>query len=49
MVGIFEISLMNFMIGQMVCYYDVFWWIFNILGGVKIFDVQVGYESVMIL
>lgn len=45
MAGTPEISLMNFMIGQMARYYDVPWRTSNTLGGSKIFDAQAGYES----
>ena len=40
-----EISLMNYMIGQMARYYDVPWRSSNTLGGAKTFDAQAGYES----
>ena len=45
MAGTPEISLMNFMIGQMARYYDVPWRTSNTLGGSKVFDAQAGYES----
>ena len=45
MAGTPEISLMNFMIGQMARYYDVPWRTSNTLGGAKTFDGQAGYES----
>ncbi len=45
MAGTPEISLMNFMIGQMARYYGVPWRTSNTLGGSKIFDAQAGYES----
>lgn len=45
MAGTPEISLMNFMIGQMARYYKVPWRSSNTLGGSKIFDAQAGYES----
>ncbi|SMX27681.1 Trimethylamine methyltransferase (MTTB) [Pelagimonas phthalicica] len=45
MAGTPEISLMNFMIGQMARYYDVPWRTSNTLGGAKSFDAQAGYES----
>ena len=47
MAGTPEISLMNFMIGQMARYYNVPWRTSNLLGGAKIFDAQAGYESAM--
>ncbi len=40
-----EISLMNFMIGQMARFYGVPWRTSNTLGGAKTFDAQAGYES----
>ncbi|MEM9970235.1 MAG: trimethylamine methyltransferase family protein, partial [Pseudomonadota bacterium] len=49
MAGTPEISLMNFMIGQMARYYDVPWRTSNTLGGAKTFDAQAGYESAMTL
>ena len=49
MAGTPEISLMNFMIGQMARYYDVPWRSSNTLGGSKVFDAQAGYESAMTL
>lgn len=45
MAGTPEISLMNFMIGQMARFYDVPWRTSNLLGGAKTFDAQAGYES----
>ncbi len=45
MAGTPEISLMNFMIGQMARYYGVPWRTSNTLGGAKILDAQAGYES----
>ncbi len=45
MAGTPEISLMNFMIGQMARFYNVPWRSSNTLGGSKIFDAQAGYES----
>ncbi|MEL7343355.1 MAG: trimethylamine methyltransferase family protein [Pseudomonadota bacterium] len=47
MAGTPEISLMNFMIGQMARYYEVPWRTSNTLGGAKTFDAQAGYESAM--
>lgn len=47
MAGTPEISLMNFMIGQMARHYDVPWRSSNLLGGAKTFDAQAGYESTM--
>jgi trimethylamine--corrinoid protein Co-methyltransferase len=47
MAGTPEISLMNFMIGQMARFYGVPWRSSNTLGGAKTFDAQVGYESAM--
>jgi trimethylamine--corrinoid protein Co-methyltransferase len=49
MAGTPEISLMNFMIGQMARHYGVPWRSSNLLGGSKIFDAQAGYESAMTL
>ena len=49
MAGTPEISLMNFMIGQMARYYGVPWRSSNTLGGSKTFDAQAGYESAMTL
>ncbi len=49
MAGTPEISLMNFMIGQMARYYDIPWRTSNTLGGSKVFDAQAGYESAMTL
>ena len=43
--GMPEISLMNFMIGQMARHYDVPWRTSSNLGGAKTFDAQAGYES----
>ncbi|MEO1549187.1 MAG: trimethylamine methyltransferase family protein [Pseudomonadota bacterium] len=45
MAGTPEISLMNFMIGQMARHYAVPWRTSNTLGGAKTFDAQAGYES----
>ncbi|SEL20985.1 trimethylamine---corrinoid protein Co-methyltransferase [Roseovarius azorensis] len=45
MAGTPEISLMNFMIGQMARFYCVPWRTSNTLGGAKTFDAQAGYES----
>ncbi|MGB1249679.1 MAG: trimethylamine methyltransferase family protein [Candidatus Promineifilaceae bacterium] len=45
MAGTPEISLMNFMIGQMARYYNLPWRTSNTLGGAKTFDAQAGYES----
>ncbi len=45
MAGTPEVSLMNFMIGQMARHYDVPWRTSNTLGGAKTFDAQAGYES----
>ena len=45
MAGTPEISLMNFMIGQMARHYDVPWRTSASLGGAKTFDAQAGYES----
>jgi len=45
MAGTPEISLMNFMIGQMARHYKVPWRTSNTLGGSKEFDAQAGYES----
>jgi trimethylamine--corrinoid protein Co-methyltransferase len=45
MAGTPEISLMNFMVGQMARYYCVPWRTSNTLGGAKTFDAQSGYES----
>ncbi len=47
MAGTPEISLMNFMIGQMARFYDIPWRTSNTLGGAKTFDAQSGYESAM--
>lgn len=47
MAGTPEISLMNFMIGQMARRYNVPWRTSNLLGGAKVFDAQAGYESAM--
>jgi len=49
MAGTPEISLMNFMIGQMARHYRVPWRSSNTLGGAKTFDAQAGYESAMTL
>ena len=45
MAGTPEISLMNFMIGQMARFYGVPWRTSNTLGGAKTLDAQSGYES----
>jgi len=45
MAGTPEISLMNFMIGQMARFYNIPWRTSNTLGGAKTFDAQAGYES----
>jgi trimethylamine---corrinoid protein Co-methyltransferase len=45
MAGTPEISLMNFMIGQMARFYGVPWRTSNTLGGSKVLDAQAGYES----
>ena len=45
MAGTPEISLMNYMIGQMARYYRIPWRTSNTLGGAKTFDAQAGYES----
>ena len=45
MAGTPEISLMNFMIGQMARFYRVPWRTSSALGGAKTFDAQAGYES----
>lgn len=45
MAGTPEISLMNFMIGQMARFYGVPWRTSNTLGGAKKLDAQSGYES----
>ena len=45
MAGMPEISLMNFMIGQLARFYDVPWRTSGNLGGGKTFDAQCGYES----
>lgn len=49
MAGTPEISLMNFMIGQMARFYGIPWRTSNTLGGAKTFDAQAGYESAMTL
>lgn len=49
MAGTPEISLMNFMIGQMARFYGVPWHSSTTLGGAKTFDAQAGYESAMTL
>lgn len=49
MAGTPEISLMNFMIGQMARHYRLPWRTSNTLGGAKTFDAQAGYESAMTL
>jgi trimethylamine--corrinoid protein Co-methyltransferase len=45
MAGTPEISLMNFIIGQLARYYNIPWRTSNTLGGAKTFDAQAGYES----
>lgn len=45
MAGTPEISLMNFMIGQMARHYGLPWRTSAALGGAKTFDAQAGYES----
>jgi len=45
MSGTPEISLMNFMVGQMARYYKIPWRTSNTLGSSKTFDAQAGYES----
>ena len=45
MAGTPEISLMNFMIGQMARFYNIPWRTSSCLGGAKILDAQAGYES----
>ena len=45
MAGTPEISLMNFMIGQLARHYNVPWRTSSNLGGAKTFDAQAGYES----
>ena len=45
MAGTPEISLMNFMIGQMARFYGVPWRTSGALGGAKLLDAQAGYES----
>jgi trimethylamine--corrinoid protein Co-methyltransferase len=45
MAGTPEISLMNFLIGQLARYYNVPWRTSGSLGGAKTFDAQAGYES----
>ena len=45
MAGTPEISLMNFIIGQMARYYNIPWRTSNTLGGAKTLDAQAGYES----
>ena len=45
MAGTPEISLMNFMIGQMARFYKLPWRTSNTLGGSKTLDAQAGYES----
>ena len=49
MAGTPEISLMNFMVGQMARFYGIPWRTSNTLGGAKTFDAQAGYESAMTL
>jgi trimethylamine--corrinoid protein Co-methyltransferase len=45
MAGAPEISLMNFMIGQMAGYYNVPWRTSSALGGAKTFEAQASYKS----
>lgn len=45
MAGTPEISLMNFIIGQLARFYGVPWRTSGNLGGAKTFDAQAGYES----
>lgn len=45
MAGTPEISLMNFIIGQLARHYRVPWRTSNTLGGAKTLDAQAGYES----
>jgi len=45
MAGTPEISLMNFLIGQMARFYGVPWRSSGALGGAKTYDAQAGYES----
>ncbi|MCY3879750.1 MAG: trimethylamine methyltransferase family protein [Rhodobacteraceae bacterium] len=45
MAGTPEISLMNFMIGQLARHYRIPWRTSNTLGSAKILDAQAGYES----
>ncbi|MDG1281071.1 MAG: trimethylamine methyltransferase family protein [Pseudorhodobacter sp.] len=45
MAGTPEISLMNFMIGQMARFYGIPWRSSSLLGGSKTLDAQAGYES----
>ena len=45
MAGTPEISLMNFMVGQLARFYAVPWRTSSALGGAKTFDAQAGYES----
>ncbi|MCP5089146.1 MAG: trimethylamine methyltransferase family protein [Rhodobacteraceae bacterium] len=45
MAGTPEISLMNFMIGQMARFYGVPWRTTSAAAGAKTFDAQAGYES----
>ncbi len=45
MAGTPEISLMNFMIGQMARFYNLPWRTSAALGGAKTLDAQAGYES----
>lgn len=45
MAGTPEISMMNFMIGQLARHYGVPWRTSGSLGGAKTFDAQAGYES----
>ncbi|MFK7835928.1 MAG: trimethylamine methyltransferase family protein [Sulfitobacter sp.] len=45
MAGTPEISMMNFMIGQMARFYGIPWRSSTTLGGSKVLDAQAGYES----
>jgi trimethylamine--corrinoid protein Co-methyltransferase len=45
MAGTPEISMMNFMIGQMARFYGIPWRSSTALGGAKVLDAQAGYES----
>ena len=48
MAGTPEISLMNFMIGQMARFYGIPWRTSNTLGGAKTFDAQAGLSLIHI-